>query len=77
MFRAYRQNNAFGAHAYRFVATKNTFNEDESVIEQIALIGTVDLVDIIEIELVSALDDHLPGFVTNFLQDGGKKPNEP
>lgn len=76
MFRAFRQHNAWGAYAYQYTEDKNTFDEDTPLIEQIKNIAgeAIATSEEITVSLVSALDDHLPGFVTNFLQDNGKSP---
>lgn len=72
MFKAYRQANIAsngGAAAWSFDQTKNTFNPTQSMVDQILNIagatassGTV--------ELVSALEDHIPGFSANWTQGG-------
>ena len=71
MFRAYRQFNtshtAVGtANAlWSFDPTRNTFNATQSMIDQIAQIGTYS-VSGVSVELVSALEDHIPGFSANW-----------
>lgn len=76
MLRAFRQHNAWNAYDSAFDQTKNTFNQTDNLVEQILDLGGVDVsdADAKSVELVSALDDHLPGFVTNFLQDNGNAP---
>lgn len=78
IFRAYRQFNT--AHTavntaqvtWNFDQTRNTFNPTQSMVSQITTIVGV-TVSGGAIELVSALEDQLPGFVTNWTQ-GGKYP---
>ena len=75
MFKAYRQANALsGAHTsayamapYAFDPTLNTFAPTLAMTDQIKLIGTYSVVPTTAgIELVSALEDHLPGFSANW-----------
>jgi len=74
MFRAYRQFNtahtAVGAPqtAWSFDATRNTFSPTQSMSSQIINIAgvTASTFGTIEIQLVSALEDHLPGFVASW-----------
>ena len=72
MFRAFRQaNTAHGAvnqanAAWSFDATRNTFAATASMTSQIAAIATVVPTAGFTIELISALEDHIPGFSTNF-----------
>ncbi len=71
MFKAYRQVNAFGPGGYSsltnysFEQQFNTFNATGSMTSQIVLIGTVSVTGT-TVELVSALEDHLPGFSSNW-----------
>ena len=65
MFRAYRQFNTAATGAWSFDATKNTFNATQSMVEQITEISGVTASDG-SIELVSALEDHIPGFSANW-----------
>ena len=71
MFKAYRQVNAFGGGGYASLSTLsfeqqlNTFNATASMASQITCIGTAS-VSGATIELVSALEDHLPGFSANW-----------
>lgn len=61
MFRVYRQPNTAGQQNYWQFDTKlNTFNATQSMAEQITIITNP------EIELVSALEDHIPGFSSNW-----------
>jgi hypothetical protein len=72
MFRAYRQANAqapyggLNTSAYHFEQSLNTFNPTASMVDQINYIGTVGVTASVTIELVSALEDHLPGFSANW-----------
>ena len=71
MFRAFRQaNTAHGAvnqanAAWSFDATRNTFSATASMTSQITSIAAV-VPTAFTIELISALEDHIPGFSTNF-----------
>jgi hypothetical protein len=78
MFKAYRQPNAFGAGGfynpsgypaltgnYGFNQAENTFNATGSMTGQINQIGPI-AVTTPSIDLVSALEDHLPGFSANW-----------
>jgi hypothetical protein len=68
MFRAYRQSNAFGPSnqaGWAFDQSKNTFYATQSMTDQISALGGT-AVDNPSIELVSALEDHLPGFSANW-----------
>ncbi len=71
MFRAYRQFNTAhtavttGSTLWSFDATRNTFNPTQSMITQVTAIGTVS-VSGVTLELVSALEDHIPGFSANW-----------
>ena len=70
IFRAYRQANtahtAVGSATsnWSFDQTRNTFTPTAAMQSQIALVGNVDATG--TVELVSALEDHIPGFSTNF-----------
>jgi hypothetical protein len=72
MFKAYRQANAQAPYGglntspYHFEQTLNTFNPTASMVDQINYIGTVGVTASVTIELVSALEDHLPGFSANW-----------
>jgi hypothetical protein len=74
MFKAYRQANAtgqatgsgVGGYPFYFDATLNTFGVTGSMVEDINYIGTVGVTSSVTIELVSALEDHLPGFSANW-----------
>ena len=83
IFRAFRQSNANGqglsggfyAANYAFDPAQNTFGVTASMVSQISdLAGSG--VGASTITLVSALEDHLPGFSTNFSNNsqGGKYP---
>lgn len=72
MFRAYRQFNAVSNFSgpipsapYVFDQTKNTFSPTASMIDQIVALGGT-AASGVAVELVSALEDHIPGFVTNW-----------
>ena len=66
MFRAYRQANTAGQFNYfAFNATLNTFASSGSMASQIITIGG-DAVSSLTIDLVSALEDHIPGFSANW-----------
>lgn len=68
MFRAYRQFNTAsngGSSAWTFDQTRNTFNPTQSMIAQVAQIGTYSVSNV-SLELVSALEDHIPGFSANW-----------
>jgi hypothetical protein len=72
MFKTYRQVNAFGPGGYSsltnysFEAQYNTFNATGSMTAQITTVGTQPLTGTVTIDLVSALEDHLPGFSANW-----------
>ena len=74
MFRAFRQVNT--AHtavatanvAWSFDSSRNTFNPTQSMTEQIKKIA--DLAVTPSVELVSALEDHIPGFSANWARGG-------
>lgn len=63
MFRAYRQANITG---FTFTAGENTFPQTGAMTDTIVNIGTVEVTGAKNIELVSALEDHLPGFSANW-----------
>lgn len=71
MFRAYRQFNTAhtavnsGSTLWSFDQTRNTFNPTASMINQIVQIGTYSVTNV-ALELVSALEDHIPGFSANW-----------
>jgi hypothetical protein len=71
MFRAYRQFNTAhtavnsGSTLWSFDQTRNTFNPTASMIAQIVQIGTYSVTNV-ALELVSALEDHIPGFSANW-----------
>jgi len=73
MFKAYRQSNGGNVggtlapnYPYAFDASLNTFGSTGSMVDQINYIGTVGVTASVTIELVSALEDHLPGFSANW-----------
>lgn len=80
MFKAYRQANALGTYAnslapYQFDQTLNTFAPNSSMVSQIISVAGVGVTgsNAVQIELISALEDHIPGFVSNWT-DGGLYP---
>ena len=77
IFKSYRQaNTAHTATAlasgtstlWSFDQTRNTFNPTQSMIEQITRVGTQSITTVASdaIQLVSALEDHIPGYSSNF-----------
>jgi len=76
MFRAYRQANAVGgfngsAAPSAFDSTKNTFPATGAMTDAIDFIGTVGVTSstangTLSVELISALEDHIPGFSSNW-----------
>jgi len=73
MFRAYRQANTAHtginqfATAWSFDVTRNTFSATASMISQITTVGTYSVLSATKtVELVSALEDHIPGFSANW-----------
>ena len=74
MFKAYRQANAVsGSHTsayamapYVFDTKLNTFNPTASITSQITVIGTYSVSGTPVVDLISALEDHLPGFTANW-----------
>ena len=66
MFRAFRQANTAGQfNHFAFNAALNTFAVSGSMASQIITIGG-DAVSALTIDLVSALEDHIPGFSSNW-----------
>ena len=88
MFRAYKQantaqtnsspyinNTSAGANVWGFDQSRNTFNANYAMNAQItSLFGCTLNTNMFTIELISALEDHIPGYVTNFAGQGGKYP---
>jgi len=77
MFRAYRQANTAhtavtsGTTLWSFDNNRNTFNATQSMIDQITSVAGVAIAkSFASIELVSALEDHIPGFSANWTQGG-------
>ena len=74
IFRAFRQTNT--AHTatnpsgtptlWSFDQTRNTFQPDSSITSQMTTVGTFSIVSGQEVQLVSALEDHIPGFSSNW-----------
>jgi hypothetical protein len=75
MFRAFRQANTAhtavtsGSTLWSFDQLRNTFDSTTSMASQITAIAGVS-VGLPTIELVSALEDHIPGFSSNWTQGG-------
>ena len=75
IFRAYRQSNAYGnlggttqyphMAPQSFITDQNTFDATSSISSQVNLIAGVTVSSAV-VSLVSALEDHLPAFSTNF-----------
>jgi hypothetical protein len=75
MFRAWRQSNSqstggifnsqHAGYPYTFDQTQNTFGPTGSIVSQLNFIGTI-VASASSVDLVSALEDHLPGFSTNW-----------
>ena len=86
IFRAYRETNAAGGaygggQFYGLNQANNTFNvlgtatASSSMLSEIVYLFGVNVSgQITNINLVSALEDQLPGYVTNFLGNGGQYP---
>lgn len=69
IFRAYRQANTAGQYNYwSFDPTLNTFEQTGSIASQILYIGTASVTGA-TIDLVSALEDHIPGFTANWTRN--------
>ena len=67
MFRAYRQANTAGQLNYfAFDATLNTFASSGTIASQLVSVGTQSTGGSVTIDLVSALEDHIPGFSANW-----------
>ena len=66
MFKAYRQANTAGQfNTFAFDATLNTFDQNQTLAAGVARIAGV-TVSTVAINLISALEDHIPGFSSNF-----------
>jgi hypothetical protein len=78
MFRTYRQANTAGqVQFYSFEQARNTFDASSSMVSQILRIGAV-VATGSTIELISALEDQLPGFSANWTSSlGGGSGNYP
>jgi hypothetical protein len=70
IFKAYRQANVASTGGFIFDQTKNTFNPTQSMTAQITQIGTASVSNV-TLSLVSALEDHIPGFSANWKADTG------
>jgi len=81
MFRVFRQANTSGniAVPHTFVAADNTFAASGSMLSQIlGIAGTVPDSGTKEVQLISALEDHIPGFTSNWTAaSGGAVGNYP
>lgn len=67
MLRAYRQANTAGQYNYfSFDQSLNTFTPTGSIASQVTAVGDVATVGTVTITLVSALEDHIPGFSANW-----------
>ena len=73
MFKAYKQSNSFGTltagSPWAFDQTKNTFTPTASMVSQIVKVAGVTCSSV-TIDLISALEDHIPGFVSNWTNGG-------
>ena len=66
MFKAYRQANTAGQlNHFGFDATLNTFGSTGSMVDGLVKLGGL-TASSISIELISALEDHIPGFSANW-----------
>jgi hypothetical protein len=81
MFRVFRQANTSGniSVPHTFVAADNTFAATGSMLSQIlGLAGLVPNAGTKEVQLISALEDHIPGFTSNWTAaSGGALGNYP
>jgi hypothetical protein len=81
MFRVFRQANTSGniAVPHTFVAADNTFAASGNMLDQIlGLAGIVPNAGTKEVQLISALEDHIPGFTSNWTAaSGGALGNYP
>ena len=87
MFRAFKQANTAQTNSYPYInntgagattvwgfdQTRNTFNSTTAMNAQITRVFGCDLSALFTISLISTLEDHIPGYVTNFT-GGGKYP---
>jgi hypothetical protein len=86
MFRAFKQPNAITSNSYPYVnstsaindpyfttTNRNTFGQTTAMSTQITRVFGCDLNSLFTISLVSALEDHIPGYVSNF-NGGGRYP---
>jgi hypothetical protein len=71
MFRAYRQANTAGQYNYfAYDQTLNTFGTTQSMAQWITAVGSQST-SVTTIDLVSALEDHIPGFSANWAASNG------
>jgi hypothetical protein len=79
IFRAYRQANAVGTYngtspytaPYTWTSSENTFDATQSMVAQITQVVGLTFSGTADVSLVSALEDHLPGFSSNFSANSG------
>jgi hypothetical protein len=72
MFKAYRQANTAGQFNYfAYDGTLNTFATTGTIASQLSSVGTQSTGGSVTIDLVSALEDHIPGFSSNWTAASG------
>ena len=76
IFKSYRQANAASTGAWTFDEDKNTFAQGSSMVSQIAFVGDAAASNV-GVELVSALEDHIPGFSANWTSGNGAAGDYP
>lgn len=76
IFKSYRQANAASTGSWTFDADKNTFAQGSSMVSQIAFVGDAAASNV-GVELVSALEDHIPGFSANWTSGNGAAGSYP
>lgn len=81
MFRAFRSTNAAAYGSWKWDQTKNSFGQDENVVQALQLnsghassAGDIFISDLtgVQVQLVSALEDHIPGFAGGFNRNGAQ-----
>lgn len=81
MFRAFRTTNAAAFGVWKFDQSKNTFGQDETIVAafqlasgQASSAGNITISDMtgVKVELISALEDHIPGFSGGFNRNGAQ-----
>lgn len=79
MFRAFRTTNAAAYGSWKWDQSKNTFGQDETIVVALQLAsgsassaGDAKIADLtgVKVELISALEDHIPGFSGGFNRNG-------